>query len=349
MMSGPIRKTHLLSRMPTPPCACAAEASRTMARSHAAIPRITILLNSHNISPAGASAPAGEITYLVYLLHPTRDNTSDRHEGRDHRSADFHRVARSTRREEEQNAGERTVDVIGQARKTFRIPPRVLDGDRDVLGLARRDGGIIAQRQAPVRQQIVRIFHLGGVDVRIQEAESGGVKFTDPQRLLAVVGDLEIGHQLAPRHLISSVHIFDCDRPRVYFIFHSLDVSEVTRLQRDGVWIIADRDRIEDDDHEQNREKRECADYALLWSNYLFRLSGSHPCKPADEAALAEPIEDPSATGDDPEEMPHIDLALPIVLDIDHGPIQQFHVIPVVGEIALDVDILTWAGNWAAG
>src|ERR1700738_1200816 len=100
-----------------------------------------------------------------------------RHEGRDHRSADFHRVARSTRREEEQNAGERTVDVIGQTRKTFRIPPRVLDGDRDVLGLARRDGGIIAQRQAPVRQQIVRVFHLRSVDVRIQEAKSGGVKF----------------------------------------------------------------------------------------------------------------------------------------------------------------------------
>src|ERR1700726_2846654 len=180
MMSGPIRKTHLLSTMPTPPCACAAEANRTMARSHPAIPRIIIVriiivLSSHNISPAGASAPAGEITFLVYLLQPTRDNVSDRHEGRDHRSADFHRVARSTRREEEQNAGERTVDVIGQTRKTFRIPPRVLDGDRDVLGLARRDGGIIAQRQAPVRQQIVRIFHLGGVDVRIQEAEACGV------------------------------------------------------------------------------------------------------------------------------------------------------------------------------
>src|SRR5580700_6620216 len=108
MMSGPIRRTHLLSTMPTPPWACAADASRTMARSHAAIPRIIIVLSSHNISPAGASAPAGE-TYLVYLLQPTRDNISDGHESRDHRSADFHRIARSARREEEQNAGERAV------------------------------------------------------------------------------------------------------------------------------------------------------------------------------------------------------------------------------------------------
>src|SRR3984893_2295937 len=69
MMSGPIRKTHRLSTIPTPPCACAAETSRTMARSHAAIPRIIIALNSHNISPAGASAPAGDIAYSRLILN----------------------------------------------------------------------------------------------------------------------------------------------------------------------------------------------------------------------------------------------------------------------------------------
>ena len=88
---------------------------------------------------------------------------------------------------------------------------------------------------------------------------------------------------------------------------------------------------------------------AFLRSNQLFRLSGSYPRKPADEAALVEPIKDPSDTGDDPDEMPQYDFALPIGLDIDRGPIQQFHVIPVVGEIALDVDILAWTRNRAAG
>src|SRR6202040_3437047 len=145
------------------------------------------------------------------------------------------------------------------------------------------------------------------------------------------------------------IQIFDCDGPRVHFIIESLDVSEVTRLQRDGVWIIADRDRIEDDDHEQNRDKRDRADHPFLRSNYLFRLSGSHPRKPADEAALVEPIEDPRATGDDPDEMPQIDLALPIVLDIDRGSIQQLHLILIVGEIALDVDICTRPRDRAAG
>src|SRR6202040_209703 len=139
------------------------------------------------------------------------------------------------------------------------------------------------------------------------------------------------------------IQIFDCDGPRVHFIIESLDVSEVTSLQRDGVWITADRDRIEDDDHEQNREKCYRADHPLLRRNNLFRLSGCHPRKPADEAAFAEPIEDPPATDDDPEEMPHIDLANPVGLDIDRGPIKQLHVVDEVAEIALDVDILAWA------
>src|SRR5438270_11368327 len=47
--------------------------------------------------------------------------------------------------------------------------------------------------------------------------------------------------------------------------------------------------------------------------------------------------------------MPQIDLADPIGLDIDRRPIQQLYVVPIVGEVALDVDILTWAGNRAAG
>ncbi len=67
MMSGPIRKTHLLSTMPTPPCACAADASRTMARSHAAIPRIIIVIEPPNeslpnvISPLQSKHPPGRI------------------------------------------------------------------------------------------------------------------------------------------------------------------------------------------------------------------------------------------------------------------------------------------------
>src|ERR1700730_15074825 len=47
--------------------------------------------------------------------------------------------------------------------------------------------------------------------------------------------------------------------------------------------------------------------------------------------------------------MPQIDLALAIGLNVDRGSIQQFHLVGVVGEIALDVDIGTWAGNRAAG
>src|SRR6202040_1396499 len=112
--------------------------------------------------------------------------------------------------------------------------------------------------------------------------------------------------------------ILDFDRRRWF-----VDRPEVTGLQRDGVWIIADRDRIKDDDHEQNHEQNresERADHALPRSNQLFRLSGSRPRKPAEEAVLVEPIEDPRDASDDPDEMPKIDLADAIGLKIDRAP-----------------------------
>ena len=47
IISGPIRKTHRLSTMPTPPWAYAAEVSRLMASSHAAIPRMIMMIKTY--------------------------------------------------------------------------------------------------------------------------------------------------------------------------------------------------------------------------------------------------------------------------------------------------------------
>ena len=66
MISGPIRKTHRLSTMPTPPWAYAAEVSITVARSHAANPRVIMISwTSQNLSPAGASAPTGKLPDII--------------------------------------------------------------------------------------------------------------------------------------------------------------------------------------------------------------------------------------------------------------------------------------------
>jgi hypothetical protein len=43
MRSGPIRKTHLLSTMPTPPWPYADEVSSTVASSHAVNPRVIMM------------------------------------------------------------------------------------------------------------------------------------------------------------------------------------------------------------------------------------------------------------------------------------------------------------------
>ena len=120
-----------------------------------------------------------------------------RYKQRDHLPADFYGIARSARGEEEQYASKGAIDVIGKTRKTFRIPPRVLNGDADVVGFAQAEiGEIIAQAETSFRQQVVRIIHLGREDIGIQEAKAGGGKLADPHRFLAFVGDLEIGHQL---------------------------------------------------------------------------------------------------------------------------------------------------------
>src|ERR1019366_7102243 len=66
-------------------------------------------------------------------------------------------------------------------------------------------------------------------------------------------------------------------------------------------------------------------------------------------AALAEPIEDPGSPGDVPQEVPPIDPAFVEAFEIDRGSVQQFHRVGEVSEVALDIDILTWSGDRAAG
>jgi hypothetical protein len=67
---APIRNTHLLSTMPTPPWAYAAEVSRTVERSHAANPRVIIIFQT---LPKIFPPNSGEVTlegHSVWALLP---------------------------------------------------------------------------------------------------------------------------------------------------------------------------------------------------------------------------------------------------------------------------------------